>query len=72
MVGDAMETDIRGAALNGLGGSVLIGHGIHSESLGLEQGKGAGQTMDQGRLEELLGGYDEEERPTHAIPAFNW
>uniref|UniRef100_A0A7S2CE64 Uncharacterized protein n=1 Tax=Florenciella parvula TaxID=236787 RepID=A0A7S2CE64_9STRA len=72
MVGDAMETDIRGAALNGLGGSVLIGHGIHSESLGLEQGKGAGETMDQGRLEELLEGYDDEERPTHAIPAFNW
>merc|ERR1712046_443843 len=40
MVGDAMATDIRGGNLAGLGGSVLIGHGIHAESLGLRPGRG--------------------------------
>ena len=72
MVGDAMETDVAGAARNGLGGSVLIGHGIHSDALGLAQGMGAGESLDDGLVRRLLEGYDEEEHPTFVVSAFNW
>lgn len=65
VVGDSLETDLRGAANAGLD-AVLVTGGIHAQALGIRRGEAA----DAARLADLLAA--EALSPVAAVPAFTW
>lgn len=65
VVGDALETDVKGARASGLA-SVWCTGGIHAEALGVKYGEAA----DPDKAEALA--RHEGQMPTYAIPGFYW
>lgn len=65
VVGDALETDVKGARASGLA-SVWCTGGIHAEALGVTYGEAA----DPAKAEALARG--EGQMPTFMIPGFYW
>ncbi len=65
-IGDAMHTDMRGAADQGIA-SLLITSGIHRAVL---HDGDRGAAIDGAALRQFLSGYDD--RPTAALPVLRW
>lgn len=65
-VGDALHTDVAGAAAAGID-SIFVTSGIHGEELGVTE---YGETADLKRVAEVAAAHNQ--RPTAAIAAFVW